>query len=124
VAPIDTAHNTALSIAVDGGLCALFLAVAIVAVALWAVMQTSGPLRWAMATALAVWLVTSLVATVETSRTTWLLLDLIALAARLSAEAPGGLAACFHAGQAPPEGWLPMALPADRDGTEGDSRNF
>lgn len=124
VAPIDTAHNTALSIAVDGGLCALFLAVAIVAAALCAVMQTRGPLRWAMATALAVWLVTSLVATVETSRTTWLLLALVALAARLPAEDPGGLAACFHAGKAPLEGWLPMALPADRDGTEGDLRKF
>ena len=97
LAPIDTAHNTALSIAVAGGLCALFLAVAIVAAALWAVAQTRGPLCWAMATALAVWLVTSLVATVETSRTTWLLLALIALAARLAVEDPDGLAVCFSA---------------------------
>ena len=97
LAPIDTAHNTALSIAVGGGLCALFLAVSIVAAALWSVVQTRGPLRWAMATALAVWMVTSLVATVETSRTTWLLLALIVLAGRLSVEDPAGLAACFPA---------------------------
>jgi O-antigen ligase len=95
LAPIDTAHNTALSIAVDGGFCALFLAASIVAAAIWAVMQTRGPLRWAMVTALAVWMVTSLVATVETSRTTWLLLAIIALAGRLSVEDPAGLAICF-----------------------------
>jgi O-antigen ligase len=34
-ASMDTAHNTALSIAVTGGLCALFLAAAIVARAFW-----------------------------------------------------------------------------------------
>ena len=34
-------------------------------------------------------------ATVEESRTTWLLLALIALAGRLSAEEPEALAACF-----------------------------
>ena len=95
VAPIDTAHNTALSIVVSGGLCALFLAVAIVAATLWSLAQTRGPLRWAMATALAVWLITSLVATVEMSRTTWLLLALIALAGRLTTEDPEGLAVCF-----------------------------
>jgi O-antigen ligase len=99
LAPIDTAHNTALSIAASGGLCALFLAVAIVAAAVWSTMQTHGPLRWAMATALVVWLITSLVATVEQSRTTWLLLALIALAGRLSVEQPDELAVCFPASE-------------------------
>ena len=84
-APIDSAHNTALSIAVTGGLCALFLAAAIVAAAVWAIWKTRGPLRWAMGTALLVWLITSLVATVE------------ALAGRLAAEQPEELAACFPA---------------------------
>jgi O-antigen ligase len=68
--PIDTAHNTVLSIAVSGGLVALFLATAIVAAAIWSITQTHGPLKWAMAVALLVWLTTSLVATVEESRTT------------------------------------------------------
>ncbi len=94
-ASIDTAHNTALSIAVTGGLVALFLATAIVVVAIWALMQTRGPLKWALAVTLAVWVVTSLVDTVEESRTTWLLLALIALAGRLGVEEPEGLAACF-----------------------------
>ncbi len=94
-APLDTAHNTALSLVVSGGLCALFLAVAIVVAALWSIAQTRGPLRWAMLTALAVWLTASLVSTVEDSRSTWLLLGIIALAARLAAEEPEEMAACF-----------------------------
>jgi O-antigen ligase len=95
LAPMDTAHNTALAILVDGGLCAFFLAVAIVLVAAWSAMQTHGQLRLAMGTALLVWIITSLVATVEESRTTWLLLALIALAGRLAGEEPNRLAACF-----------------------------
>lgn len=94
--PMDTAHNTALSIAVEGGLCALFLAVAIVAAAFWAAMQTRGSLRVALLTTLLVWTVTSLVATVEENRTTWLLFSLIAAAGRLAREAPEELAACFQ----------------------------
>jgi O-antigen ligase len=95
-APIDTAHNTALSIAVSGGLVALFLAVAIVATAIWSITQTCGPLRWALAIALVVWCITSLVATVEESRSTWLLLAMIALAGRLRVEEPDGLASAFE----------------------------
>jgi O-antigen ligase len=97
VAPIDTAHNTALTIAVTGGLCALFLASTIVAFAVWSIMQIRGPLKWALATVLAVWLITSLVATVEESRTTWLLLAMIALAGRLAVEEPEELAEHFPA---------------------------
>ena len=93
--PIDTAHNTALSIAVTGGLVALFLATAIVAAAIWSIVQTRGPLKWAIVVALLVWLTTSLIATVEESRTTWLLLAIIALAGRLGAEQPEELAVCF-----------------------------
>jgi O-antigen ligase len=91
MAPLDTAHNTALSIAVSGGLVALFLAVTIVAVAIWSITQTKGLLRWAMALALVVWGITSLVATVEENRSTWLLLAMIALAGRLGVEEPEGL---------------------------------
>jgi len=95
LAPADTAHNTALSIAVSGGVCALFLAAAILASAIWSITQTRGPLQWAMATTLLVWFITSLVATVEENRTTWLLLALIALSGRLSVEDPGEMADCF-----------------------------
>jgi O-antigen ligase len=88
LAPIDTAHNTALSIAVNGGLVALFIATAIVASAIWSIAQTRSQLKGALATALLVWIVTSMVATVEESRTTWLLLAMIALAGRLAVEQP------------------------------------
>ncbi len=95
LAPIDTAHNTVLSLAVSGGLCALFLAVGIVALAARAVLSMRGKLRIAMATALLVWIATSLVATVEESRTTWLLLAMIALAGRFAEEDEELLRACF-----------------------------
>ncbi len=93
--PLDTAHNSALSILVGGGLCAFFLAVAIVVLAARSILATHGSLRLALATALTVWIVTSLVATVEESRTTWLLLGMIALAGRLAVENPERLAVCF-----------------------------
>jgi O-antigen ligase len=96
LAPFDTAHNTALSILVEGGLCGLFLASAILALAIWSTMQTRGALRVAMVTALLVWFTTSLVATVEENRTTWLLIALIALAGRLSVEEPERLVASFQ----------------------------
>lgn len=95
LSPIDTAHNTVLSILVGGGLCALFLAIAILALAARSVLQTHGPLRIALATTLLVWTVTAMVATVEESRTTWLLIAMIALAGRLSADEPSMLAECF-----------------------------
>jgi O-antigen ligase len=97
LAPIDTAHNTALSIAVGGGLCALFLATLLVALAARYALQTQGPLRLALVTSLLVWAVTSLAATVEENRTTWLLLAIIAVAGRLAAEDRDGLADCFSA---------------------------
>ena len=94
---IATAHNTVLSIAAGGGLVALALVVSIVVLAAGTVLKTRGMLRLALGTALAVWAVTSLVATVEESRTTWLLLGAIAVAGRLAAQEPEGLDACFLA---------------------------
>lgn len=95
LAPIDTAHNTALAVAVEGGIIALVLAAAIVAVCARAVLATTGAVRIALGTALLVWVVTSLVATVEQSRATWMLLGLIAVAGRLGAEQPKALKRCF-----------------------------
>ncbi len=92
----DTAHNTALSILIGGGLCALLIASLLLALAVHAAFQTSGPLRLALATCLLLWAITSLIATAEENRTTWLLFGLIILAARLAAEDPRGLAVCFQ----------------------------
>ena len=86
LAPIDTAHNTALSILVEGGLCALLLASAVVVVSARSILKTRGALRVALTTLLATWSLLSLVGTVGENRTTWLLLAVIAVASRLSAE--------------------------------------
>jgi O-antigen ligase len=86
LSPIDTAHNTALAVAVEGGIVALILASAIVGICARSLFDIRGPVRIALATALMVWALTSVVASVEVSRTTWLLLALIALAGRLQAE--------------------------------------
>ncbi|MGA2568886.1 MAG: O-antigen ligase family protein [Terracidiphilus sp.] len=102
LAPIDTAHNTPLSIAVGGGLCALFLATLLVALAAVHAFQTRGPLRLALVTSLVVWAVTCLAATVEENRTTWLLLAIVAAAGRLAVEEPNELAACFSASAGAP----------------------
>jgi O-antigen ligase len=96
--PIDTAHNSALAILVEGGLGGFSLAVAIVALAAWSAMRTRGTLRVALVTSLVVWLLTSLVATVQESRTTWLLLAEIALAGRLAGEDADELESCFPDG--------------------------
>lgn len=95
LAPIDTAHNTALACAVEGGIVALSLAVAIVVVSVAGVARLRGPLRIALATVLSAWLLSSLVATLQENRLTWLLLGLIAVAARLAAEQPVQLACAF-----------------------------
>ena len=97
MAPIDTAHNTALSIAVSDGLSALGLAVAVLALAVHAVIRLRGSLFIAMSASLAVWMVTTLTASVEENRTTWLLFALIALAGRLAMESPAELALAFPA---------------------------
>ena len=100
LSPIDTAHNTALSIAVSGGLCALFLAALLLALAFRFALRTSGSLRLALVTSLIVWALTSLVATVEENRTTWLLFAIVAVAGRLATDDPGGLDSRF--GSPPP----------------------
>jgi O-antigen ligase len=98
LAPMDTAHNTALAVAVNGGLVGLLLAVTTVALAARSIAQTRGALRMALATALLVWAITAMVATVEESRTTWLLLALMALAGRLALEQPEEVDDCFADG--------------------------
>jgi hypothetical protein len=95
LAPADTAHNTAVSIAVTGGLAGLALFAAIVVSATWAVAQSRGLLRISFWTALAVWAMTSMVGTVEENRATWLIFAMMGLAARMEKETPGSLAAVF-----------------------------
>jgi O-antigen ligase len=116
LSPIDTAHNTVLSIAVGGGLCALLLASLLLILAVRATLQTGGALRLALFTCMLVWAVTSLIATVEENRTTWLLFGLILVAARLSEDDPRGLVACFRSAPS-----RPIAAPAPPLATQPSS---
>lgn len=93
--PVDTAHDTALSILADGGLLALFVAATIVVLTVRAVVQVRGPLQLALATVLLGWMATSLVATVEENRSTWLLIGMIAVAGRMALEDPRAVDRCF-----------------------------
>ena len=95
LSPADTAHNTALTIAVEGGLVALILAAALVAWSARSLLAMPGGVRIGLATALIVWLLTSMVATVEQNRTTWLFLAMISIAGRFAAEDPSALHLCF-----------------------------
>jgi O-antigen ligase len=72
VASDDTAHNTALALAVEGGLCGLALAFAVLAAVVYSVWQTRGSTRIGLGTAILVWVVSSQVATVAGNRATWL----------------------------------------------------
>ncbi len=95
LAPEDTAHNTILAILVEGGLCALALSGAIAAFAMWAVFTTTRAVRIALFTAMVVWLVSSLVGTTGESRTTWLLLAIVAISGRLATENAEALLMAF-----------------------------
>ena len=53
------------------------------------------PLKWALMTALTVWVVVSLVSTVEESRATWLLLGMVGAAGRVNREMPRQCERCF-----------------------------
>ena len=100
LAPIDTAHNTVLSILVEGGLIALFIAAGIVAVSLRAIGGLRGSLRLALGTLMVVWLLSSVVGTVAESRTTWLVLVVIAISQRLAEDDPDELERAFPSKEA------------------------
>jgi O-antigen ligase len=111
LAPIDTAHNTALSILVEGGLIALAIATGIVVVSVRSVLAIGGTLRIALATLMMVWLMSSLVGTVGESRTTWLLLAVIALSNRLTEETPEQVEQQFPSPLSPAELRLAERMP-------------
>lgn len=108
LAPMDTAHETALAFAVETGIVGLFIGFAILAVSALNVLRMHGPVRVALATSLLTCVIASLTATVQTDRMTWLLLGIIATAARLASEQSASLE---HAFTASPRA-LPPALTA------------
>lgn len=93
LAPEDTAHNTVIALAVEGGVVSVIFGVAIIVAAIKSIVTMTRPIRTAHVTALAVWLITSSIATVHESRSSWLLFAWIAVTARLVAESPSTF--CF-----------------------------
>lgn len=86
VAEGDTAHNTALSLAVEDGLVGLGLMLAILVVVTHSAWKTRGSLRIALLSLMAVWCVSSVVGTLAESRMTWLIFTLLVVAERLFGE--------------------------------------
>lgn len=91
----DTAHNTILAVLVEGGMFALAIASAIVAVSMKAVTATTRVLRIALTTLMAVWLVSSLAGTVGESRMTWLLFGAVAVVGRFAENDAEGMERVF-----------------------------
>jgi O-antigen ligase len=91
----DTAHNTLIAILVTGGLAGSAIFLAILLSVIWAVVQTKGLLRIALGTTLAVWMITSMVGSVEENRATWLIFGLIGLAGRLETHQRTSMASVF-----------------------------
>lgn len=115
-APIDSAHNTVVAILVTGGLIALFLSSLLVALAFRAALRTRSSLRLSLVACLVVWVVTTLIATVEENRMTWLLFGLAIVASRLNQEDPQGMAECFRLA-APRPASIPAATLAVEPGS-------
>jgi O-antigen ligase/polysaccharide polymerase Wzy-like membrane protein len=96
--PLDTAHDTALSILADGGLMALALFCAVAFLTVRAMARTRKSIRGCLGVALMIWFVACLVATVEENRATWFLIGLIAAAWQVSESDPDGVDALFLSG--------------------------
>jgi hypothetical protein len=96
----DTAHNTVVAVLVTGGLVGMAISLAIVCAVGWSVWRTNGLLQMALGTALVVWLLTSMVGSVEENRMTWLLFGMMALAARLECEEPAAMETIFSGTEA------------------------
>lgn len=99
LAPGDTAHNTVMAVLVTGGLVGTAFFVAILAGVGWAIFRTAGLVRVALGTVMAVWVITSMVGSVEENRATWLLFGMGVLAGRLAVEEPGSMRRLFSGGE-------------------------
>ena len=82
--PEDTAHNTILSILVEGGLLGATLALIIVALSARAIFVTPGRMRSGLLLLLLVLVLSSVTGTVWENRTTWLLFGIAAACQRLA----------------------------------------
>jgi O-antigen ligase len=83
MAPEDTAHNTILSILVEGGICGLSMATAIVVFAFRAISKGPPRLRIGLYLLMVLWVSSSLTQSLWESRTTWLLIGIAAVCERI-----------------------------------------
>lgn len=95
LAPEDTAHNTALAILVEGGLCAFLLAGAIWLVCFNAIVRSRGSLRIVFGLLLCVWVLSSLVGSITENRITWLFFGIAALGERVGRDDPNEFSRLF-----------------------------
>ncbi|MFC5864906.1 O-antigen ligase family protein [Acidicapsa dinghuensis] len=91
----DTAHNTLLAVLVTGGLIGLALFMCVLVSVAVSIVRTQGLMRVALVTTFAVWMITSMVGSVEENRATWVLFGMMALAGRLTRESPKAMRLCF-----------------------------
>jgi O-antigen ligase len=91
----DTAHNTVMAVLVTGGLLGTAIFIAILTGVGWAIFRTARLVRVALGTAMAVWVITSMVGSVEENRATWLLFEMGVLAGRLAEGQPGSMERLF-----------------------------
>ena len=98
------------------GLAATAIFTAILVGVARAIFRTKGLLRVALWTTLAVWLIASMVGSVEESRATWLLFGIMALAGRLESEQPETMMRMFSGR----ERWV-LRAPAYADRWSGGS---
>ncbi|MBS1803049.1 MAG: O-antigen ligase family protein [Acidobacteria bacterium] len=81
--PEDTAHNTVVSILVEGGLCGLALALSVVVLTVRAALKARGELRAALVILMLAWALSSITGTVWENRMTWLLFGVAAVGWRV-----------------------------------------
>jgi hypothetical protein len=84
-----------MAVLVSGGLTGTAIFLAILVGVARALLRTTGLLRVALGTTFAVWLITSMVGSVEENRVTWLLFGMMALAGRLEEEQPESMRRVF-----------------------------
>ncbi len=109
LAQVDTAHNTVVSVAVEGGLVALTLTLALAVAGIGCVQSMRGAARIGFGTVLLVLLVASMAATVEGNRSAWFLFAMVSVTKRITREDSVSMMSQFE----------PVTFPRNRSITVG-----
>ncbi|HXS78205.1 MAG TPA: hypothetical protein VN753_18650, partial [Terracidiphilus sp.] len=97
LAPDDTAHNTPLTILVEGGLFAFLPASAILFVCCSAIGRSRRSVGTVLAILMSVWILSSLVGSIAENRITWLFFGIAAVSGRLGRNDRDELSHLFDA---------------------------